>query len=494
MTESVPIGTPAMVNPLKDYHNNLANHLASLIRQVRISQAPLPTAGTSPETPPTIRKDSDSSLDSTSKVSSGNTTQTKESTDETPQTSVGTKEEETGIKDIIISPPTDSIPISPSTRNDLTARPERHPRLFASSVHGHGASSAGPSRRGSHSSRSSHVSPEIIVKSSKPSPTRSEVETREEEHRRAWETQGRKVWKHIPKGFELKLERKSRAGSASSAVPSMCTGLSGAGPGNPIRADEVFVEGPVDMERNSSNVPTTMESISEVSQAIPDSASVDASLLKTAHKEVSTLQERQANLEANEQVASIGRDRQTTSASQEEYDIYIKRRTEKFAKRADSLAQRVNSWWSLVQDNWDEACLPFAPPEIPPHLPSPGLTSSQLRFEPLASMPDLLESKGPTLRLPPLVLGSRQNRLHIITDQQNESDVDLLIRLSEINQKHATASNLYSRLVPLQTISPPLCRSRDPDSDASRVHSMNVTTSMPTPRPRSNSNLGSSYM
>lgn len=485
-----------MANPLKDYHNNLASHLASLIRQVQITQTPPSNLGTSPEAPPNIRKDSDSSQESTSKVSSDNTTQTKESTDETPQTSIGTKEE--GIispKDIIISPPTDTIPISPRTINDLTARPDRHPHHFSTSFQDHGASSAGPSRRGSHSSRSSIVSHNVRIKQSKPSPTRSEVETREEEHRRAWETQGRKVWKHIPKGFELKLERKSRAGSASSAVPSGNTGPSGAGLD---KADEVFVnEAPVDMDRLPSNVPTTMESISEVSQVIPAPAptsSVDAPLPKTAHKHSSTLQVRQAQLEDDEDLPPTGRAQHSTSRTQEEYEIYIARRNEKFAKRAESLAVRVGIWWSLVQENWEEACLPSTPPEIAPHLPSPGPASSQLRFLPVGSMPDLFESKGPTLRMPSMTLGSRQNRLHIITDQQNESDVDLLIRLSEINQKHATASNLYSRLTPHKSISPPLSRSRDPLTDASRVHSMNVTTSMPTPKARSNSTLGTSYM
>ena len=499
---------PALTDPLKDYHNNLANHLASLIRQVHItkplqpSTSSLLSGSTSPtEPPPNIRKDSDSSQESTSKVSSGTVADSKQSTDETPQTSIGTKEGGTVLKDVIITPPTDpiTIPLSPATRNDLTARPERNPPHFSNSFQDLDESSAGPSRGGSRSSRSSHVSPNIVAKISKISPTRSDIETREEEHRRAWETQGRKVWRHVPKGFELKLEKKPRTGSASSAVPSMCTGLSGAGPGNAIRADEVFdneATVAIDMERMSSNVPTTMESISELSQPVPAAtSSVDASLIKTVHKEVSTLQARQAQLEADEDLPATDRDRKSTNQTQEEYEVYIKRRTERFAKKADRLAQRVTLWWSHVQENWDEACLPSTPPEIAPHLPSPGLASSQLRFHPVESMPDIFETKGPTLRLPPLSLsGNRQNRLHIIGDQQNESDVDLLIRLSAINQKHATASNLYSRLVPRQSISPPLSRSRDVATDASRVHSMNVTTSMPTPRPRSNSTEAKSYM
>jgi hypothetical protein len=498
MTDSSLVEPPPLPTPLKDYHNNLAIHLASLIRQVQITtQTPSVSGSTSPtEPPPNIRKDSDSSLESDSKLSSDNTTQTRESTAETPQTSIGTKEE-ISPKDIIISVPTDAIPISPLSRldrNDLTARPEQQPPHFPPSFQDHGASSAGPSRRGSHSSRSAHPSPEIIAQGLKISPTRSEIETREEEHRRAWETQGRKVWKHIPKGFELKLERKSRTGSASSAVPSMSTGLNGAGSGNAIRADEVFAnEGPVDMERLPSNGPTTMESISEVSQPIPTSP-VDAPVVKTAHEKVPTPQERQARSEADEDVPAPARNRHSITKSQEEYEIYITRRTERFAKRADGLALRVESWWSGVQDNWEEACQPSTPLEIPPHLPSPILTSTQLRFLPVGSMPDLFESKGPTLRMPSMTLGPRQKRLHIITDHQNESDVDLLIRLSEINQKHASASNTYSRLVPQKSLSPPLSRSRDPLTDASRVHSMNVTTSMPTPKARSNSTQGTSYM
>ena len=495
MTDSSLVGPPALPTPLKDYHNNLANHLASLIRQVHIT-TPSASGSTSPtEPPPNTRKDSDSSLESDSKISSDNTTLTKESSADTAQTSIGTKEE-ISPKNIIISLPTDSIHISPSSRidrNDLTARPERQPPHFSSSYQDHGASSAGPSRRGSHSSRSAHPSPEVVAQPSKISPTRSVLETREEEHRRAWETQGRKVWKHIPKGFELKLERKSRTGSASSAVPSMSTGLNGAGSSNAIRADEVFVnEAPVDMERQPFNGPATMESISEVSQPIPTSP-VDAPLIKKANEKVATLQKRQAHSE-DEDVPAPARNRHSITKSQEEYEVYITRRNERFAKRADGLASRVESWWSGVQENWEEACQPTTPPEISPHVASPVLTSTQLRFLPVGSMPDLFESKGPTLRMPSMTLGSRQKRLHIITDQHNESDVDLLIRLSEINQKHATASNLYSRLTPQKSLSPPLSRSRDPLTDASRVHSMNVTTSMPTPKARSNSTQGTSYM
>jgi hypothetical protein len=500
MTDSSLVEPLLLPTPLKDYHTNLANHLASLIRQVQITnQTPSASGSTSPtEPPPNIRKDSDSSLASDSKVSSDNTTLTKESSADTPQTSIGTGDA-VGPKDIIISPPTDTIHISPSSRidrNDLTARPDRQPPQFTASYQDHGASSAGPSRRGSHSSRSAYPSPVIIPQRSKNSPTRSEVETREEEHRRAWETQGRKVWKHIPKGFELKLERKSRTGSASSAVPSMSTGLNGAGSGNAVRTDEVFAnEGPVDMERQPSNVPTTMESISEVSQPIPaPTSAVDAPMIETTREKGPTLQDRQAQSEADEDVPARGRNRHSITKSQEEYEVYITRRNERFAKRADGLASRVESWWSGVQENWEEACQPSTPPEIATHLPSPVLTSTQLRFLPVGSMPDLFESKGPTLRMPSMTLGPRQKRLHIITDHQNESDVDLLIRLSEINQKHATASTMYSRLTPQQSLSPPLSRSRDPLTDASRVFSMNVTTSMPTPKARSNSTQGTSYM
>ena len=494
MTDPSLVGPSALPNPFKAYHSNLANHLSSLIRQVHIT-TPSPSGSTSPtEPPPNTRKDSDSSLESDSKISSGNTTQTKESAADTPQTSIGTKEE-ISPKDIIISLPADAIPISPSSRidrNDLTARPERHPHQFAASYQDYGASSAGPSRGGSHASRSPRASPEINPLRLKISPTRSEVEAREEEHRRAWETQGRKVWKHIPKGFELKLERKSRTGSASSAVPSISTGPNGAGCGNATRADEVFVnEAPVEMERLQSGMPITMESISEVSQLVPASTSVEAPLVP---EKVSVLQEQQTQSEAEEDVPAAGKDRQSTTRSKEEYEVYIARRNERFAKKANSLALRINSWWFGVQENWEEACQPATPPEILPHLPSPGPTSTQLRFLPVDSMPALFESKGTTLRMPSMTLGPRQKRLHIITDHTNESDVDLLVRLSQINQKHASVSNMYSRLAPQKSTSPPLSRSRDPLTDASRVHSMNVTTSMPTPRARSNSTQGTSYM
>lgn len=44
----------------------------------------------------------------------------------------------------------------------------------------------------------------------------SDAETREEEHRKAWETEGRHVWKVIPNGFELKLQQGSKQSKRAS--------------------------------------------------------------------------------------------------------------------------------------------------------------------------------------------------------------------------------------------------------------------------------------
>jgi len=493
--------TPALVDttpptPLKSYHNNLAAHLASLIKQVNLSSQSPSTPSTltnpsivttPPEAPPNNRQHSDSSLESGSKISSGLTTDSRKSSCETGATSIGTKEDGSTVEKGLEEIPEHVDPISPASRNDLTARPDRHPPHFSPSFHDQEVSSAGPSRGGSRSSRSSYVSPEVVsvVKPSKRSPTREETETREQEQRRAWETEGRKVWRNVPKGFELKLEKKKRTGSNDSAsiVPSICTGLSGAGPGTAIRADEAV---PIDMERTISNVPTTVESVSEISQPVPAStSSVDASLVKTGNKHQSTLQRRQAHCQAEDEVTSTSRSRHPTTASQEEHEEYLRKRTERLGRRQERLEHNVNTWWAGVRKEWVSASSPSTPPEIPPHLPSPSLTSTQLRFLPVGSdmpdLPDLFDTKGPILRLPALTGDSRRKRLHIIGEQQNESDVDLLIRLSQINQRHAP--NMYNRIAPPKLPSPPLCRSRDERSDASRVHSMNVTTSMATPKP-----------
>jgi hypothetical protein len=492
MSTPTLVETPTPPTPLKNYHNHLAAHLASLIKQVNLSSqtsASLSIVTTLTEAPPNNRQHSDSSLESGSKFSSGLTTQSRKSSYETGVTSVETKEEEqtTGAEEVLQH----DDPISPASRNDLTARPDRHPPHFSPSFHDRDVSSAGPSRGGSRSSRSSYVSPEVvpIVKPAKRSPTRLEIETREQEQRRAWEVEGRKVWRSVPKGFELKLEKKTRTGSngSLSVVPSLLE-LSGAGPGSAIRTDEVFPAiDPVDMERTVSNVPTTVESASEISQPVPAStASVGASLIKPKH--TSTHHRRQPHCQAEDEVASTDRMRHPTTASQEEHEEYLRKRTERLGKRQERLVHNINIWWSGVEKEWSTSDLPLTPPEILPYLPSPSISSTQLRFLPVGNnmpdLPDLFDTKGPVLRLPILTGDSRRKRLQIIGEHQNESDVDLLIRLSEINQRHAP--NMYSRITPCKMPSPPLSRSRDERNDASRVHSMNVTTSMATPKPNPN--------
>jgi hypothetical protein len=486
---SAPTGTSASV---KTYHNNLAAHLASLIRQVGISSKP--SLDDLPDAPPNNRQHSDSSLDSNSKVSSGVTTESKQSASayETAQSGAETKEASSETEDeveVLGEVSQRHIdPSSPSSRNDLTARADVNPPHFSPCFQDHEISSAGPSRT-SRSSRSSHASPRLKTKQSKQSLVEDPEVTREQEHRVAWETEGRKVWRKIPQGFELKLDKKKRSGSnesATSIVPSMHTGLSGAGPGTAMRADN-FLLSSHPLDRMSSNNPTSVDLVSEASLPAPNSASsVSASLVKTSHKKTSSLQRRQERLELDD-APETSRGRHPTTASQEEQDAYAQKRAERLVKKEDRLRRKVENWWSGVQQQWQAACT--TPPDIEPHIPSPGLASNQLRFLPVARLiPELSES--PTLKLPPLtVIGdTRRNRLHLINERQHESDVDLLIRLAAVNKKHA--ANTYTRTTPMH--SAPMSRSRSGDErEDPRVHSMNVTTSMSTPRAGSRTSFAS---
>lgn len=500
---SAPALAPAMEQvdsaaSVKTYHQNLASHLMSMIRQVGAgptgSKADLTTPS---DLPPNPRQHSNSSLESDSKVSSGVTTESKKSSydaspDITTEASSNVIEMTKDVSKLNIASQ-NSDPASPSMRHDLTARPSLCPPKFSPRLHHSGTigTDLAHSQPSSPSRSSPRMSP--LTKPNLDMATQVETDTREQEHRRAWEAEGRRVWRHIPHGFELKLQPKKRResqGSSASGPASILSGPSGAGPGNAIRADEPAL--PQDLASDVDRITTDTVPETESQASRPDApACASTSVAKSHDKRPSTLQRRQDKLEIEarqdiESAPSRGRSREPTTASQDEQTLYNERKAARLARIEEKLRMKVRAWYDGVQSQWSPEFTPLTPPEILPHCPSPGPAMSQLRFLPLdtdsdSELPAWLEPKAPTLKLPSLHLvgETRRNRLHLIDEKQTESDVDLLIRLSDINRLHAAKTRSYAP-------SPVPSRSRDERSsiDDSRSHSMNVRTTMATPRPK----------
>jgi len=469
---------------VKTYHQNLASHLVSMIRRVGTASTSDPSI---PDPPPNPRQHSNDSLESESKISSGVTTDTGPS--RKPSTFSATTSPDIvetndkgvtrGISNLSLSR-RDSDQASPSARQDLTARPTLLPPHFSPAHFDQIDNGAGPSHRSSPSHNSPRISPLVkpadITTNEKLS--KAEIDTREQEHRRAWEAEGRRVWRHIPQGFELKLQPRKRAGSRGSSASleaSIISGPSGAGPGNAIRADDTLRVPPQasELDRVPSNA-TLPETTSEVSR--PESP---ASVPKSHCKRPSTLQKRQDQLDHQDHEGSSSRGR-SNGPSVDEQTRYLQKKAARLVRIEERLNKQIGSWWAGVQAEWADACS-TEPSEIEPYCPSPGPEVTQLRFLPVdtdMSNAAAVESKTPTLNLPPLrIVGeTRKNRLHLIDERNTESDVDLLIRLAEVNRIHAAGSRSFAPM--------PITRPRAEKSkvDDSRL-SMNVRTTMATPKP-----------
>ncbi|ORX37097.1 hypothetical protein BD324DRAFT_650711 [Kockovaella imperatae] len=133
----------------------------------------------------------------------------------------------------------------PPSDPELTARPDRHPPILAPSSADHSpqedsseASVPPPLVHQLSSSRSGTteaipspqdpLSPPTsnspVEQKSKDTPNESsgngveldQFDSREEEHRRAWKSDGARVWKSIPTGFKLSLDKRSRRSSDGS--------------------------------------------------------------------------------------------------------------------------------------------------------------------------------------------------------------------------------------------------------------------------------------
>lgn len=560
---------------MREYHHGLAQHLLDLIRKstsALASSSTLPSTSTSPVprkqtvTPPlpvNPRQHSDSSLDSNSKVSSGQTTQSRKSSVE--QTTVTTEEEE-GEHEVADDEDEDedecerrgsdnddrgSHSVALSDRNDLTARPDAHPPRFPSIplVNVEDASPAESSARGAQRYANVRVSPSPSASpngkvartrlSTYPS-THAEHLSREAEHRKAWETTGRRVWRNMPVNFELTLaaldrkkKKTTRSGSNQSQSQHSVSDISGAGPGTAMRPDDRAaavseLDNDPEAERMSSSNPTNIGtvSVSEASKCdvdaeggpIPSESSVSMSIAKPTIKRTSTLQRRQARVEAAaEAAASAAIEQQQlllpqepqhqmqeseadeVEASENEQAEYAAKREIRLRKKEQALKKRIGLWWSGVAEHYSGSS---TPPEIEPHIPSPkilyGEHSSILRFPPLpTSMPDFIGGNSPMLTLPSLQLieDGRKNRFtHLGMGQDGDiTDIDLLIRLTELNRiSSASPSPSGTGRARFPSAPPHLASPAGSGSGAGGIftggrteyHSFNVKGSMPTPRPK----------
>lgn len=589
------------VGSVRDYHQGLAQHLLDLIRKTKsASTTPLDTKQSPPpstSSPPTNpRQLSDSSLESESKISSGQTTESKPSSG--AQQTVDSKSSKAEVAEITNSASsTDDSGVdgdgersdrdaegegsqsgsaSGSHRHDQTARPElNHSQLLPVPI-SHpittptaASSTTGPERSAKSQDQNNQSSQSSSNLYARPSPnphgdagptpqahphTHPEHLTREDEHRKAWETDGKRVWRSIAPHFELRLEKKPRAESnASSAVSparSIISGPSGAGPGTAIRADAdhpVFIP--------DSGVTTDRETTSEVSQSqledtLPQSqsqsqSSLSMSIAKPIIKRRSTLQKRQDRLwaESESEPEAHGRapldtivDSTPTKAtvggpsshqevknkqlspSDEEQNEYQSRREARTKRKQESLAKRVGFWRTQVIESGLHNTLFFTPPEIEPHLPSPTIESSRLRFEPIGLAPDMLhlmDAQSPNLSLPPLRLIEDNRKLRslrlIPEPTTSESDVDLLIRLTKLNRISSATSNSFRGAgagagsgagaggfplggSPYGTHRPLDVRPTSSTAlvtGAVETHSLRIKGTMPTPRARSQADVGS---
>lgn len=554
-----------------DYHQGLASHLLDLIRKTTSAAIASPRkSSATPTAPVTPRQLSNSSLESHSKVSSGVTTaesrksSVQQNRDEAQEddlsSGVGIGRRESG--DSYEAYQSQQSGESASDRYDLTARPDSHPARFpplsplpgnAESIEKGGAnkhnahfaetSASGAQRYAAHSptspasssrhSRSGRARTRHITVPS----SQTELLTREAEHRKAWETDGRRVWRNIPQGFELKLEKKPRTGSNESTRAlsvSIHSGLSGAGPGTAIRPDEVFV---TDIDTrdldpvSSSNATNQASTVSEASKLDADAeaaatseSSVSLSIAKPTIKRTSTLQRRQARVEAetaaeqeaDAQAASVqsqarevesedaaehadheGNDRASESVpaiGEDEQAAYIRKREMRLRKKEFMLKKRVGAWWQGVTDSGLHDTLSNNAPDIDPHIPSPSreLESSMLRFPPLpATMPDFIGGDSPTLRLPSLQLleDGRKNRSSSVQlgfdglATRRESDVDLLIRLTEMSRVSSASGSGRARFpsAPPHSQSHPFSGADIVTGPSVSRHSLRVKDTTPTP-------------
>lgn len=592
------------VGSVRDYHQGLAQHLLDLIRKTKSASStttttttPLDTNQSSPSTTPppaNPRQLSDSSLESNSKISSGQTTESKPSggaqQKQTTTISKDSKAKDVDIPTSASSPDDSGVDgdgersdrdqegsqsgsESASHRRDQTARPElNHSQLLPVPISNPttttttttAESSTTGALRSTQSQDQNNISSQSSSNlSERPSPNpnsdsnptphvdahahnRAAHLTREDEHRKAWETDGKRVWRSIAPHFELRLEKKSRAESnASSAVSparSILSGPSGAGPGTAIRADQPVFIPDSDVaskvsERLSINLPADGgETVSEASQSRPEDnlpqsqsqSSISMSIAKPTFKRRSTLQKRQArlavesesepevrvhaphdtvvdNTPTKETVAGPSSHHEVKnnqlSPSDEEQNEYQLKREARLKRKQQSLAKRVGFWRTQVFESGLHNTRIFTPPEIEPHLPSPTIEPSRLRFEPIGLAPDMLDlmgSQSPNLQLPPLRLiedNRKQRSLRLIPEPTaNESDVDLLIRLTELNRISSAASNSFRGAgaaafppggSPYGTHRPLALRpagSTGLITGAVETHSLRIKDSMPTPR------------
>lgn len=556
---------------VRDYHQGLAQHLLDLIRKTTSAalDATPRKSSITPPAPANPRQHSGSSLETDSRISSGVTTADshRRPSDSEAEESSHVHSPETGIDGTGNSAEeaeayqAQHSGGSLSDRHDLTARPEQHPSRFPvlspslnmapdvnATVAQIAESSTTAARRYAAQSPTSLTSASSSKDSSsqrRPRPrhitvpsSQTELLTREAEHRKAWETTGRRVWRNIPKDFELNLEKKPRTGSNEShsrAAMSIKTDISGAGPGTAIRADDVFVAD-VDTresERLSSSHPTSnRESPSEVSKLDgnatgPSESSVSMSIAKPTVKRTSTLQRRQARLEAEADaqakvepravlltestlVAGVAGiepyevdDKASDSnpaGSEDEQEEYIRKRELRLRKKEMVLKKRVGLWWQGVSESGLHDRYVAEAPEIEQHIPSPSkeLDSSMLRFPPLpTSMPDIFDSDSPTLRLPSLQLleDGRRNRASssLAFDAlavRGESDVDLLIRLTEMSRVSSASGSGRARF----PSAPPHSKTHIlgqgsgivTGPSVSQAHNFRVKDTMPTPRSNPN--------
>lgn len=343
--QAVPASPPPPAS-LRDYHASLSQHLASLLDAIPNPQAL--AKGCPPLSTPALKTrfshlstatnstpSSEGKSEPTASTLSHSLSRDKdESTAATsPLVTLPELDSEAELKpgvDAETAVNTDFGPAVDDEQRDLTARPGLVSRL--SQI----LSAAPPAQQ-----------------PTAPVDPAQEYRLREEEHRRAWETDGKRVYKVVPPAFNLQLsDKKSRRGSNESSTRTDHGASASLLPmeGLPIPDLEAGLRA-VNMVRQESEAPS--------------GATMDFSSLRSPSPAPRSVTSSAAPMRSSEE----GDD-----------ETYDRRREERLRRKEAALRRRVSSWWDGVSWEGEQpfgSVQPF--PIIPPHIESPSLLAATLR-------------------------------------------------------------------------------------------------------------------
>lgn len=204
-------------------------------------------------------------------------------------------------------------------------------------------------------------------------PVDQHAKTREEEQKKAWDAEGRHIWRRRP-SFELKLKPKSRGNSASSS----------ARPDMPAESD---TGAPSSSRPMSINVSQLGESMS-MSMSASQLGTSQASSSLAPQLQSKAIQMSRSSSSHPHSTAPTSLRNPSDFGSEETDESYEARRLRKLRKHHEALVARVESWYVGVLAAVPHGQVQLAP-EIPAFIPSPSVAKAAILTSPWVGEPDV---------------------------------------------------------------------------------------------------------